>query len=144
MSVKCISEEGCPVAVDSARAEAQIDPFSKPVALKIFIDYRNNTDKAISAVKFRVLYLDGSGQERGRFLAIQEAMVSPRGHSSEKFRAEKIHPNLAGLALLPIAVKFGDGSSWESPQADSEPAESPQDKAGENPTALQSPQNNDR
>jgi len=71
-----VPETGCPVEVTNARTELGFDSFGLPVFGKTYIDYKNASDKAINAVKFRVRYLDQTGASRGTFHANDEAFLT--------------------------------------------------------------------
>lgn len=114
ISMDVVPEPGCPVEVTGARTELGFDSFGLPVFGKTYIDYKNGGDKAISAVKFRVRYLDQNGVSRGTFHANDEAFVPQGAMASGKFAHYKLRKNIHQGKIRVLAVKFSDGTAWES------------------------------
>jgi hypothetical protein len=112
--MEVVPESGCPVEITGARTELGFDSFSVPVFGKTYIDYKNSGEKAINAVKFRVRYLDQNGATRGTFHANDEAFVPQGGLASGKFAHYKLRPNIHSAKIRVLAIKFSDGSTWES------------------------------
>gem|GEM_PF-1782193 len=112
--MEVVPEPGCPVEITSARTELGMDSFGLPVFGKTYIDYKNGSDKAINAVKFRVRYLDQAGASRGTFHANDEAFVPQGAPASGKFAHYKLRKNIQQAKIRVLAVKFSDGTSWES------------------------------
>lgn len=112
--MEVVPESGCPVEITGARTELGFDSFSVPVFGKTYIDYKNSGEKAINAVKFRVRYLDQNGATRGTFHANDEAFVPQGGIASGKFAHYKLRPNVHQAKIRVLAIKFSDGSTWES------------------------------
>jgi hypothetical protein len=68
-SISCefVPEEQCPVEMASIRCELDLDPFDAPMSSRIYADYKNSSQRSISAVKFRIRFVDAEGVERGHF-----------------------------------------------------------------------------
>ncbi len=114
IAMDVVPETGCPVEITGGRTELGFDSFGLPVFGKTYIDYKNVSDKAINAVKFRVRYLDKSGASRGTFHANDEAFVPQGGLAGGKFAHYKLRSNIHQAKIRVLAVKFSDGSMWES------------------------------
>ena len=99
----------------SMRCDLDLDPFDAPMSSRIYLDYKNNSEKAISAVKFRVRFVDGEGKERGTFHAVDQAYTGPSGDHGQKWKRDfTLHPQVVGMKVRVLQVKYGDGSDWES------------------------------
>lgn len=109
-----VPEPGCPVAISSIRTAFELDPFAAPLAARLYIEYKNNGDKPISAVKFRVRFTDGSGHDLGTLHAGHVAQVGPGGLSSEKWRYEKVNPRATEAKIRVLGIRYVDGSMWQS------------------------------
>lgn len=114
IAMDVVPESGCPVEITGGRTELGFDSFGLPVFGKTYIDYKNVSDKAINAVKFRVRYLDKNGASRGTFHANDEAFVPQGGLAGGKFAHYKLRSNIHQAKIRVLAVKFSDGSMWES------------------------------
>ena len=114
LSVECVAEEGCPVSITSARDELDLDLFGAPLASRLYIDYKNVSDRTITGAKFRIRYTDASGKDRGTYHAPQAVMVNPGSSSSEKWRHERVDPRTTETKIRVLFVKFADGSTWQS------------------------------
>jgi len=114
IGVDLASEGGSPVGLDSAEAELEIDPFNTPVALRVYLNYKNTSPNALVGVKFRVQLLDTQGETRGIFLANDTGTVAAGGTSSQKWRKEGINPATRRLLARVLQVKFADGTTWSS------------------------------
>lgn len=114
IAMDIVPETGCPVEITGGRTELGFDSFGLPVFGKTYIDYKNVSDKAINAVKFRVRYLDKNGASRGTFHANDEAFVPQGGLAVGKFAHYKLRSNTHQAKIRVLAVKFSDGSMWES------------------------------
>ncbi len=112
--MEVVPEPGCPVEITGGRTELGFDSFGLPVFGKTYIDYKNAGEKAISAVKFRVRYLDKAGASRGTFHANDEAFVPQGAAASGKFAHYKLRSNIQQAKIRVLAIKFSDGSTWES------------------------------
>ncbi|MBZ0188854.1 MAG: hypothetical protein K8F91_21605 [Candidatus Obscuribacterales bacterium] len=123
-------EKGCPVDLVAVRSVLELDPFGAPVASKIYITYKNNSSKPISAVKFKLRYVDSQGKDKGTFHGPHSAMLSPGQTSSQKWRREvSLSPAITGFKVRILRVKWADGSEWHSaktkPLVDREGASEP-------------------
>lgn len=114
LNVESVSEDGCPVAVAAARTELDLDPFGAPRDARIYVDYKNTSEKAIAAVKFRVRFYDQDGKDRGTFHAPDARQVEPAGQGSQKWKLDRIDPRTAMVKMRALEVRFADGSSWQS------------------------------
>ncbi|HEY9733696.1 MAG TPA: hypothetical protein V6C89_17405 [Drouetiella sp.] len=112
-----VPEAGCPVSVEGLRTDLDVDPFDAPLDARIYIDYKNIGSKPISAVKFRMRFVDDSGNNMGTFQASDGVMLAPQQQSSQKFKQEKIEPHSTSLMLRVLMVKYVDGAIWESAKA---------------------------
>lgn len=109
-----ILEPGCPINVSGVRTELDLDPFNAPFDARIYIDYVNNSDRPVGAVKFRVRFCDAQGNDRGTFHAPDIALSMPGGTHSQKWKYEKVDPRTASVKIRALQVKFQDGTSWQS------------------------------
>lgn len=114
LNVESVFEDGCPVAVAAARTELDLDPFGVPRDARIYVDYKNTSEKAIAAVKFRIRFYDQDGKDRGTFHAPDARQVEPAGQGSQKWRLDRIDPRTAMVKMRALEVRFADGSSWQS------------------------------
>jgi hypothetical protein len=114
LNVQILPEEGSPVAVTSAKSEADLDPFGAPISIRTYADYKNVSRKPILGVKFRVRYVDAEGKDRGTFHAPHASSLGPGMTATEKWKREKVDPRIVGMMIRVLAVKFSDGSVWES------------------------------
>lgn len=112
-----VPEPGCPVSVEGLRADLDVDPFDAPLDARIYIDYKNIGQKPIEAVKFRMRFLDDSGNNVGTFQASDGVILAPQQQSSQKFKQEKIEAHSTSLMLRVLMVKYVDGQVWESSKA---------------------------
>lgn len=120
------------------RCDLDLDPFEAPMSSRIYIDYKNSSSKPVTAVKFRVRFVDGEGKERGTFHAVHMAYVGPGGGGSEKFKRDfTLHPSVVGLKVRVLQVKFSDGSDWQSSKMQELAAPPSQGGAPPNPGAEQ-------
>lgn len=110
-----VQEEGCPVTPGNLRCDVELDPFDTPTSPKIYFDYKNSSSKAISAVKFRVRFVDGEGNDKGTFHAVDSFYLQPSGDRTQKWKRDvAIHPGVTALKIRVLQVKYADGESWES------------------------------
>ena len=110
-------EPDSPVEVTSIRSVLEIDPFDAPIASRVYITYKNISQKPIAAVKFRIRYSNAAGKDLGTFHAPDgTAMgVSPATSRSSKWRKEGgLHPDISTFKVRVLQVKFTDGSQWQS------------------------------
>jgi hypothetical protein len=110
-----VTEGGCPVAPSTMRCELDVDPFDAPMDARVYLDYRNNSDRPLSAVKFRLRFVDAEGRDRGTFHVVDPYPVSPQaGHGVKAKRDFTLHPAVVALKVRVLQVKYGDGSDWSS------------------------------
>ena len=114
MRTEFIPEAGCPVSVSAARTEIEVDPFGTPLASRIYITYRNDSNKTMAGVRFRVRFVDETGQDRGTLQAPHASVVAPGSTGSEKWRHERVDPRASQLKIRVLMVKFTDGSVWQT------------------------------
>lgn len=85
------------------------------MSARIYIDYKNSSDRPVAAVKFRVRFVDGENKERGTFHAVHNAYIGPGASGTEKFKRDfTLHPAVVGLKVRVLQVKFSDGNVWQS------------------------------
>lgn len=111
---QCVSEADCPVVLNSAKTELEVDPFGTPGACRIYIDYKNVGPKPLNAVKFRVGYIDAEEKVRGIFHAPDNKVVEPGAQVAAKWRGEKVSPSTRYVKIRVLLVRFADGSLWQS------------------------------
>lgn len=109
-----VSEDGCPVSVNSIRTALDLDPFGVPIDGRIYINYKNVSDKQIDAVKFRLRFVDATGSDVGTFQASDGALLMPGTDHDQKWKREPINQKVIGLKVRVLQVKCPDGSMWES------------------------------
>lgn len=114
ISNKFKSEAGCPVDLVSAKTDLEIDPFGTPIACRIYIDYKNNSSKPISGVKFRIGYIDTEEKIRGVFHAPDAHVLEPGASAKAKWRGERIDPRTAYVMIRVLVARYSDGSEWDS------------------------------
>lgn len=117
LNVQILPEDGAPVVVNSLKAEADLDPFGAPIDVRIYADYKNVSDRPVSGVKFRLRYVDDEGKDRGTFHAPHLYNLGPGMTANEKWKREKVDPRVSGIMVRVLAVKFSDGTVWESSKA---------------------------
>lgn len=105
------------------RTELDLDPFDAPVDARIYIDYKNIGQKPIAAVKFRLRFVDDSGNNKGTFQAADGTLVQPGEQGSQKFRENRVYPNVSSVMARVLTVKYLDGQLWESTKATAAPAQ---------------------
>ncbi|HEY9679618.1 MAG TPA: hypothetical protein V6C76_16540 [Drouetiella sp.] len=123
MRSEFVPEDGCPVSVVGLRTELDLDPFDAPVDARIYIDYKNIGQKPIAAVKFRLRFVDDSGNNKGTFQAADGTLVQPGEQGSQKFRENRVYPNVSSVMARVLTVKYLDGQLWESTKATAAPAQ---------------------
>lgn len=114
LQAEFLAEPGSPIDVTLAKTELDLDPFDIPLASRIYIDYKNISDRPVSAVKFRIRFTDESGKDRGTFHAPDMSPIGPGQQRSQKWRHEKVDPRSTQIKVRALQVKFADGSSWQS------------------------------
>ncbi len=107
------TEPGCPVDLVSAKTELEIDSFGAPSACRIYLDFKNCSAKQISAVKFRMGYIDEQEKIRRTFVGDDAHLIAPEGQAHQQWRVG-VDPKTAYVVIRAIAVKYGDGSEWRS------------------------------
>jgi len=114
LAVDYASEPGSPVEVTSSRIELEMDAFGAPLAARVYLDYKNVSDRPVVGVKFRLRFIDQEGKDRGTMHAPDMAILQPGGQSSQKWRTERVDPRTSEAKLRVLTAKFSDGSVWES------------------------------
>ncbi|MBU6450337.1 MAG: hypothetical protein KGS72_01060 [Cyanobacteria bacterium REEB67] len=103
------------MAPSTMRCELDVDPFDAPMDARVYLDYRNNSDRPLSAVKFRLRFVDAQGRDRGTFHVVDPYPVPPQaGHGVKAKRDFTLHPAVVALKVRVLQVKYGDGSDWNS------------------------------
>ncbi|CAN5436262.1 hypothetical protein BH11CYA1_BH11CYA1_36210 [soil metagenome] len=117
-SITCdfVSEDQCPVDMASIRCELDLDPFDAPMSSRIYADYKNTSQRAISAVKFRIRFVDGEGVERGTFHAVDSAYVAAGGTKGHKWKRDfTLDPRVVAMKVRVLQVKYAEGGGdWQS------------------------------
>ncbi len=108
------TESGCPVQVVSAKTLLEIDPIGAPMACRIYIDYKNTSERTVSGVKFKIGYIDSEENIRGTFHAPDGHQLAPGATASAKWRGDKVDPRTARVMIRVLVARYADGSSWES------------------------------
>jgi hypothetical protein len=114
LDVEFVPEPGCPVAVTNGRADLDLDPFDVPIDARIYIDYKNISERAISAVKFRLRFTDPEMKDRGTWHAPDMELLAPGATGTEKWKHEKVDPRATSLKVRILQVKYQDNSHWMS------------------------------
>jgi len=114
LDVEFVPEQGCPVAVTNGRAELDLDPFDVPIDARIYIDYKNISERAIAAVKFRLRFTDPEQNDRGTWHAPDMELLAPGASGQENWKHEKVDPRCTSLKVRILQVKFQDNSHWVS------------------------------
>jgi hypothetical protein len=92
-----------------------MDPFDAPMDARVYVDYRNNSDRPVAAVKFRLRFVDAQNRDRGTFHAVDMVMVAPGGNHSIKAKRDfTLHPSVIGIKARVLQVKYADGTDWTS------------------------------
>jgi hypothetical protein len=103
------------VAPTNIRCELDLDPFDAPMDARVYVDYRNNSDRPVAAVKFRLRFVDAQGRDRGTFHVVDVSPVSPQGgHGVKAKRDFTLHPGVIAIKTRVLQVKYADGSDWSS------------------------------
>lgn len=114
LDLEFVPESGCPVAMVTGRGELDLDPFDVPIDARIYIDYKNNSDRAISAVKFRIRFMDFENNDRGTFHAPDMELLAPGATGNEKWKHDRVDPRATSIKVRILQVKYQDGSNWLS------------------------------
>jgi hypothetical protein len=109
-----VTEDGCPIVCNSIRTALDLDPFGVPIDGRIYISYKNVSDKQIDAVKFRIRFVDETGTDLGTFQAADGALVAPGTDHDQKWKREQINQKVTGMKVRVLQVKCPDGSMWQS------------------------------
>ncbi len=97
------------------RCELDLDPFDAPMSSRIYADYKNISQRSISAVKFRVRFIDAEGVDRGSFHAVDSAFVPAGGTKGHKWKRDfTLHPSVVGMKVRVLQVKYSEGGDWTS------------------------------
>ncbi len=116
-SISCefVPEEQCPVDMASVRCELDLDPFDAPMSSRIYADYKNTSPRPISAVKFRIRFVDAEGVERGTFHAVDSAYVAAGGTKGHKWKRDfTLDPRVVSMKVRVLQVKYAEGGDWQS------------------------------
>ncbi len=107
-------ENGCPVAVTATRAELDLDPFDAPLDARIYLTYRNISDRTIDAVKFRIRLSDNYGKDLGTFHAPDSGLLAAGQERTQKYKREKIYPSTTTMQIRVLQAHYADGNMWNS------------------------------
>src|SRR6516162_7567928 len=121
IDAQSLDEPGCPVSITSVRSELEIDPFQAPVAIRVYLDYKNDSTKTLEAVKFRFRLEDTQGENKRTYQASDTHIVAPGESAQAKLRREGIHPQVKRLLLRVLQVRFSDQATWQSAHMPVEP-----------------------
>lgn len=116
-SISCefVPEEQCPVEMASIRCELDLDPFDAPMSSRIYADYKNSSQRSISAVKFRIRFVDSEGVERGTFHAVDSAYVAAGGTKGHKWKRDfTLDPRVVAMKVRVLQVNYAEGGGWQS------------------------------
>lgn len=116
-SISCefVPEDQCPVDMASVRCELDLDPFDAPMSSRIYADYKNTSQRSISAVKFRIRFVDAEGVERGTFHAVDSAYVAAGGVKGHKWKRDfTLDPRVVAMKVRVLQVKYAEGGDWQS------------------------------
>lgn len=133
-----VAEDGCPVSVNSVRTALDLDPFDTPIDARIYINYKNVSDKQIDAVKFRVRLVDANNTDLGTWQASDGVLVAPGGDHEQKWKRERIDQRVSGVKVRVLQVKCPDGTMWQSSKMQ-EIAPGTQQQSNEQPAIEQQP-----
>ncbi len=115
LSCEFVPEGECPVEMASMRCELDLDPFDAPMSSRIYADYKNIGQRSITAVKFRVRFVDAEGVERGTFHAVDSAFVAAGGTKGHKWKRDfTLDPRVVAMKVRVLQVKYSEGSDWTS------------------------------
>jgi hypothetical protein len=115
LATKILVEPGCPVSIQDAHATLEIDPFQTPVALQIYLNYKNDASQPVQAVKFRVEPMNGEGTAGRSYQASVLRTIACGQDDTQLYRREGIDPKTAQVQVRIVEVKFADNSLWQSP-----------------------------
>jgi hypothetical protein len=107
-------EGGCPVAVTATRAELDLDPFDAPLDARIYLTYRNISDRPVDAVKFRIRLSDNYGKDLGTFHAPDEGILGAGQERTQKWKRDRVYPSTTTMQIRVLQARFSDGTMWNS------------------------------
>jgi hypothetical protein len=114
ITTEFVPEDGCPVSVVDAKAILDVDSFDAPFDARIYISYKNISDRPISAAKFRVRFCDATGAEVNTFQASDSSNLGPGQDCTQKWKKEPLNPRVASVKMRVLLIKYSDGSVWQS------------------------------
>lgn len=120
ISIDFVKEAGCPIITtdSNTRAVLDLDPFGAPKDARIYISFKNNSDRPVAAVKFRLRYVNAGGEDLGTFHAAQAVILGPGAEARGKWKGNRIHPDTSALKLRVLQVRYSDGAQWNSVKAE--------------------------
>lgn len=107
-------ENGCPVAVTATRTELDLDPFDAPLDARIYLTYRNISDRTVDAVKFRIRLSDNYGKDLGTFHAPDSGLLAAGQERTQKYKRDKVYPSTTTMQIRVLQAHFSDGNMWNS------------------------------
>lgn len=103
------------MAITNLRCNLDLDPFDAPMSSKIYLDYKNAGAKAVSAVKFRLRFVDAAGADRGTFHAVDSFYLTPGAEHGQKWKRDfTLHPQVVAMKVRVLQVKYAEGGDWQS------------------------------
>lgn len=120
ISIDFVKEAGCPIITtdSTTRAILDLDPFGAPKDARIYISFKNNSERPVAAVKFRLRYVNARGEDLGTFHAAQAVILGPGAEARGKWKGNRIHPDTSALKLRVLQVRYSDGAQWNSVKAE--------------------------
>ena len=88
------------------------------MACRIYIDYKNVSNKALAGVKFRIGYVDIEDQVRGTFHAPDGQSLQPGAVGSAKWRGDRVDPRTKSIMIRGLMARYADGTMWESEKSE--------------------------
>jgi hypothetical protein len=120
IATKILDEPGCPVTIKSARAELEIDPFQTPVAMRLYLEYQNDSSQVVQAVKFRVAPQNARASPAKTYQASFAGNLSPAQSASQQLRREGVDPKVEVAQVCVLEIKFANGELWRSKYMEAE------------------------
>lgn len=121
ITIDFVKEAGCPIVTtdSNTRAVLDLDPFGAPKDARIYISFKNNSERPVAAVKFRLRYVNTRGEDLGTFHAAQAVILGPGAEARGKWKGTRIHPDTCALKLRVLQVRYSDGTQWNSVKTES-------------------------
>ncbi|PWU00439.1 MAG: hypothetical protein C5B53_04090 [Candidatus Melainabacteria bacterium] len=104
------------------------------MAIRVYLDYRNESAKTVEAVKFRFRLEDDQGEHKRNYQASDTHIVPPGESAQERLRREGIPPQAKRMLLRVLQIRFSDQTTWQSTHM-------PADQSDSTPDGATSPSN---